>query len=72
MNARCPPPEHPNMLGSYDCFMNNGLIFVIILIAIVIIGGILGGPIAAIILAALAVAYGGLYWIYHLMNKHLH
>jgi hypothetical protein len=52
--------------------MNNGLIFVIILIAIVIIGGILGGPIAAIILAALAIAFGGLYWIYHLMNKHLH
>ena len=52
--------------------MDNGLVFLIILIAIIIIGGILGGPIAAIILAALSVACGGLYWIFHLMNKHLH
>ena len=52
--------------------MMNGFIFSLVLISAVILGGILGGPIAAIILAALAIAYGGLYWIFHLMNKHLH
>ena len=52
--------------------MKNGFIFSLVLISAAIHGGILGGPIAAIILAALAIAYGGLYWIFHLMNKHLH
>ena len=52
--------------------MMNSSIFSLVLISAVILGGIFGGPIAAIILAALAIAYGGLYWIFHLMNKHLH
>jgi hypothetical protein len=52
--------------------MNKGLIFSMLLIAAIIVSGIVGGPVAAIIVAALSVAYGGLIGIYFLMKKHLH
>ena len=52
--------------------MSKGIIVFILLIAAIIFAGVVGGPITAIIVAALTVAYGGLFWIYFLLKQHLH